>query len=77
MKLELLDPEDAGDKPARESAAAQLDVEQAGAVPLDEAPLDETQLVVLLVVQPPQEDRLSRAIRLELERLQFEKEANR
>ena len=43
VKLGLLGPEHAGDEPARENPAAQLDVEQAGAVPLDEAPLDETQ----------------------------------
>ena len=52
-------------------------MEQAGAVPLDETPLDETHPVVVLVVQPLQEDRLSRAIRLELDHLQFEKEAKR
>ena len=51
----------------------QLDV----AVQLDEAPLDETQPAELPVLQRPPEDRLSRAIRLELERLRFEKEARR
>ena len=56
VKLGLLGPEHAGHEPARENPAAQLHVEQAGAVPLDEAPLDETQLVVLLVMQPPQEE---------------------
>ena len=40
---------------------------------LDEAPLDETQPVV----QSPREDRISRAVRLELERLRFENEAKR
>ena len=58
MNLGLLGPEHAGDE----------------AVALDEAPLDETQPVVLPVVWPNQEDRLSRAIRLELERLRFERE---
>ena len=62
VKLGLLGPEHAGDEPAREDPAAQLDVAQASAVPPDDAPLDETQPGVLSVVQPPQEDRLSRAI---------------
>ena len=52
----------AGDEPAKEEPAVQL----------DEA-LDETQIVV----QSPREDRISRAVRLELERLWFEKEAKR
>ena len=38
-----------------------MNVEQAGTVPLDEAPLLETQPVVLLVLQPPPEDCLSMA----------------
>ena len=55
--------EQAGDEPAQEEPAVQL----------DEAPLDKTQHEV----QSPREDRISRAVRLELERLQFEKEAKR
>ena len=59
----------------------QLDVEHVGdelakevpAVRLDTAPLDETQPVV----QTPREDRISRAVRLELEQFRFEKEAKR
>ena len=59
------DPDDGtveqdGDEPAEEEPAVQR----------DEALLDETQPVV----QPPREDRISRAVRLELERLRFEKE---
>ena len=83
VKLELLGPRHAGDEPdsecpaVAESSGEAGNVEQAGTVPLDEEPLDETQPVVLPVLQPPREDRLSRAIRLELERLQFEKEARR
>ena len=82
VKLELLGPEHAVDAPASENPAVAEssgeagNVEQAGTVPLDKAPLDETQLV-LPVLQPPPEDRLSRAVRLELERLRFEKEARR
>ena len=55
--------EQAGDEPAKEEPAVQL----------DEAPLDETQPVV----QSPREDRISNAVRLELERLRFEKAAKR
>ena len=55
--------EQAGDEPAKEEPAVQL----------DEAPLDETQPVV----QSPREDRISRAVRPELERLRFEKEPRR
>ena len=55
--------EQAGDAPAETEPAVQLDKE----------PLDETQPVV----QSPPEDRISRAVRLELERIRFEKEAKR
>ena len=48
------------------ASPAQPDV----AVPLDEALLDETRLVELLVLQRHPEDRLSREFRLERERLQ-------
>ena len=51
------------------SDAPEPAVKEEPAVQLDEAPLDETQPVV----QSPREDRISRAVRLELERLQFEK----
>ena len=53
--------EQAGDEPAKEEPAVQL----------HEALLDETQPVV----QSPREDHISRAVRLELERLPFEKKA--
>ena len=44
-------------------------VQQDVAVPLDEAPLDETQRVELAVLQRRQRTAFSRAIRLKLERL--------
>ena len=60
-------------QPETAEQAGDAPVEAEPAVQMDKEPLDETQPVV----QSPPEDRISRAVRLELERIQFEKEARR
>ena len=78
LAVQVVDDQDDGTvEQAGEDPVVQLDDGQAGdepakeepAVRLDVAPLDET--------QSPREDRILRAVRLELERLRFEKEAKR